>query len=174
MLHTVYIGLGSNLDNPLKQVKAALKALHLNTAINVDVVSNIYQSKALDAKLNGVKQQQNDYINAVACIKTRYTPIELLDVLQAIELKHNRVKEYRWGPRSLDLDILLYDDLILDTERLSIPHGELANRNFVLYPLQDISPVLNIPGLGKLEKLLLNRTKDTLILIESSAEIKNI
>lgn len=171
MLHTVYIGLGSNLDNPLKQVKDALASLQLHSEMNVIAVSNIYQSKALDVEHNGVKQQQDDYINAVACIKTEYSPIELLDELQALELKHKRVKQYRWGPRSLDLDILLYDNLILQTERLIIPHAELTNRDFVLYPLHDICPGLDIPGQGKLEILLTKIPKEKLMLIKSSAKL---
>lgn len=171
MQHTAYIGLGSNLDNPLQQVKTALAELHLSEGLNVQAVSNIYQSQALEVKYKGIKKQQNDYINAVACIKTRYSPVELLSVLQAVEVKHKRVKEYRWGPRSLDLDILLFDDLIVETAPLSIPHVGLANRDFVLYPLNDISPMLIIPRLGALKNLLLNVTDEKLILLEPPPKI---
>lgn len=165
MSHIAYIGFGSNLDNPLLQVKSAISELDAADNIIVEAVSNIYISKPLDIKDADVVEQA-DYINAVARIKTSYTPSELLDELQALELKHKRVKEYHWGPRSLDLDILLYDDVLLETERLTIPHVELVNRDFVLYPLNDINPELFIPKHGKLESLLKNITKDNLIFVE--------
>lgn len=166
MLHTVYIGLGSNLDNPLFQVKSAISELNALPNIIVDAVSGIYKSKPLEIRSVDVDPEQADYINAVVRVKTSDLPEILLDTLQALELKHNRVKEYRWGPRSLDLDILLYDDLLIDIERLTIPHVELVNRNFVLYPLNDINPGLEIPKHGRLEVLLENITKDNLVFVE--------
>lgn len=180
MSHIVYIGFGSNLDNPLSQVKSAILELHTLKNIIVDAVSSIYKSKPLEIKGDdantdsGMDVKQADYINAVARVKTSYTPNELLDELQALELKHKRVKDYRWGPRSLDLDILLYDDLILETERLMIPHVELINRDFVLYPLNDINPELEIPRYGKLELLLENFTKDNLTLIENPLDVQGM
>ena len=166
MLHIAYIGIGSNLDNPLLQVKTAISELMVSENIILEVVSDIYKSKPLQVKDMDVELEQADYINAVVRIKTSYTPETLLDQLQTLELKHNRVKEYRWGPRSLDLDILLYDDLQLATENLTIPHIELGNRDFVLYPLSDINPALDIPKYGKLETLLENMTKDNLVFVE--------
>lgn len=166
MSHIVYIGLGSNLDNPLLQVKSAISELNVIKNIVVDTVSGIYKSKPLEIKGADADVEQADYINAVARIKTNYSPEMLLNTLQALELKHNRVKEYRWGPRSLDLDILLYDDLLVETEQLTIPHVELVNRDFVLFPLSDINPALDIPKYGKLEDLLENMTKDNLFFVE--------
>jgi len=174
MSHSVYIGLGSNLDNPLMQVKSAISELSAAANIMVDAVSGIYKSKPLEIKGADVDFVQADYINAVIHIKTSYTPDILLDNLQALEIKHNRVKEYRWGPRSLDLDILLYDDLFVDTERLKIPHAELINRNFVLYPLNDINPTLKIPKLGKLETLLKSITKDNLVFVEHYKKLQDL
>jgi len=166
-VHTVYIGLGSNLDNPLMQIKTALTDLSLDEGISINTVSNIYQSVPLEIDDKTNTDKQDDYINAVALITTDYNPIELLGVLQLIEKKHNRVTEYRWGPRSLDLDILLFDDLVIESERLTIPHLEIKNRDFVLYPLNDINSELNIPKYGQLKKLLSNVSSENLTFIES-------
>jgi len=171
MQHNVYIGLGSNLDNPLIQVKSAIKEISLNKEIILEAVSGIYQSKALTTQQDEDYPQQADYINAVVRVKTNYIPEVLLKVLQSIEQQHNRVKKYRWGPRSLDLDILLYDDLQLKTKTLTIPHVEIANRNFVLYPLNDIEPALKIPKYGKLSDILITINKQDLRLLEASPEI---
>ena len=90
---------------------------------------------------------QPDYINAVAAIKTQLSALDLLDALQQIESEQGRVRTgLRWGPRTLDLDILLYDEQIISTERLRIPHPGLHERAFVLYPLYEIDPDLMIPG----------------------------
>ncbi|MBN4080527.1 2-amino-4-hydroxy-6-hydroxymethyldihydropteridine diphosphokinase [Beggiatoa alba] len=168
---SAYIGLGSNLDNPLFQVKSAISELNACEKIVVDKVSAIYKSKPLEINSPGINSsgtdtEQADYINAAVKIKTTYSPLGLLDVLQSLEKKHNRVKQYRWGPRSLDLDILLYDSLILETERLSIPHIELIRRDFVVYPLYDINPALAIPGHGKLVDILSNFSKVNLVFLE--------
>jgi len=179
MSHCVYLGLGSNLDNPLNQIITAISELNDSEKIEVNAVSNIYKSKPLDintlkANIEKLEDKQDDYINAVVNIETQLTPIELLDKLQALELKHNRIKEYRWGPRSLDVDILLYDNVVLDTERLTVPHVELINRNFVLYPLNDIDSSLIIPKYGTLKKLLGKVNKENLILLGSYLEMKDL
>ena len=98
---------------------------------------------------------QPDYINAVCALTSSVDPIPLLDQLQAIELKHGRVRDgLRWGPRSLDLDILLFGENIINTARLVVPHPGLDQRSFVLYPLYEIAPGLTVPGLGPLEDLI--------------------
>jgi 2-amino-4-hydroxy-6-hydroxymethyldihydropteridine diphosphokinase len=100
-------------------------------------------------------QNQPDYINAVVSIKTKLPPIELLNATQAIELEHGRVrKEERWGPRTLDLDILLYGEEVIDSERLIVPHYGMKNREFVLYPLAEIAPDLKLPDGTELSSLL--------------------
>ncbi len=170
---SAYIGLGSNIDNPLSQVKSAIKELNAYKDIGVDAASNIYRSKPLKI-ITAEETQQPDYINAVVRIHTSLPPIELLDILQAIEKKHKRVKEYHWGPRSLDLDILLYSDLILTSERLTIPHKELTQRDFVVYPLNDIAPELDIPMHGKLENILLSISKDNLVFIERYVDVGGV
>jgi 2-amino-4-hydroxy-6-hydroxymethyldihydropteridine diphosphokinase len=99
-------------------------------------------------------QDQPDFINTVVCIDTGLSPEALLDELQAIEKAHHRVKTERWGPRTLDLDILLYGDQVIDTPALKIPHPGIAQRNFVLYPLAEIDQQLEIPGLGNVGSMI--------------------
>ena len=175
MLESAYIGLGSNLDNPLSQVKSAIKELSVCKDITLDAVSSIYKSKPLKITTANEKEvEQPDYINAVVRINTHLAPLELLDVLQNIEKKHKRVTEYRWGPRSLDLDILLYSDLVLTSERLTIPHKELTQRDFVVYPLNDIAPELDIPMHGKLENILLTISNENLVFVERCTDVTGL
>lgn len=134
-----YIGLGSNLDNPREHVERAFTELAALTNSQLLARSPLYGSTAVGPG------EQPDYINAVALIKTTLTPIELLDSLQAIEQAHRRVRIEHWGPRTLDLDILLLDQQTIQSERLNVPHPYLTQRNFVLYPLADIAPDLVLP-----------------------------
>lgn len=99
-------------------------------------------------------QDQPEYINAVMAVETGLPPLNLLHALQHIELAHGRVRARRWGERTLDLDILLYGDQHIDSTELCVPHKGLAERAFVLYPLSECAPDLEIPGLGKLAELL--------------------
>lgn len=146
---TAYLGIGSNLDNPVAQVRLALKSLAAVPDSRLLGQSSLYRS----APLGPLDQPQ--YINAVASIQTALDPLALLDAMQAIELTQGRVRTgERWGPRTLDLDILLYGDEIISTERLTVPHPGLQQRNFVLYPLQELAPQLVLPGLGGLDMLL--------------------
>ena len=147
-----YIAMGSNLDGPVEQLLKARHSLDAMPSIRVLADSGLYSSQAMT--LLGDDRPQPDYINAVAKLETRLSPIELLDQLQAIETAQGRVRLERWGPRTLDLDILLYDDMQLNELRLTIPHPAMAQRNFVLYPLQNIDPGLHIPGLGDLPELI--------------------
>jgi len=98
-------------------------------------------------------EDQPDYINAVARLETWLEPHDLLRALQAIEQQHGRVRQLRWGARTLDLDLLLYGDAIIDRPELKVPHPGLHQRPFVLYPLQDIDPALMIPGMGRLSDI---------------------
>ncbi|MWN32205.1 2-amino-4-hydroxy-6-hydroxymethyldihydropteridine diphosphokinase [Gilliamella sp. Pra-s65] len=152
-----YIALGSNLEDPLSQANRAIMALKQLPNTTCLEVSPFYRSKPLGP------QDQNDYLNAVVKIKTALSPIELLDALQTIEKAQGRVrKENRWGARTLDLDILLYDDLVIESERLTIPHYHMKNREFVLYPLFDISPELILPDNDKLYDLVTQCPKNGL------------
>jgi 2-amino-4-hydroxy-6-hydroxymethyldihydropteridine diphosphokinase len=160
---TAYIGLGSNLQQPIEQVKRALQQLAKIPHTSLLAASPLYRSVPLGPA------DQPDYINAVAALATRLSALELLDVLQAIEKQQGRVREgERWGPRTLDLDLLLYGDLQIQTERLTVPHPGLGERNFVLYPLYNIAGEdLLIPGLDTLGHLLQACPRQGLELLET-------
>lgn len=153
---SVYIGLGSNLQGPEQQLRSALDELAAHPRIELAAVSSFYQSKPVGP------QDQPDYVNAVAELRTALPPEELLDVLQATENQHNRVRLRHWGERTLDLDILLYGDQILNTPRLIIPHKEMCKRSFVLYPLAEIAPQLRLPDGRSLPDVLRTVTNDLL------------
>ncbi len=145
-----YIGLGSNLDNPVAQVQCALQRLGGLPKTRVTGYSGLYQSPPLG------KNAQPDYINAVAALDTQLAPCALLDALVTIEEMHGRVRDpdLRWGPRTLDLDVLLYGNDVVREARLVVPHPGLAARAFVLYPLYAVAGDIDIPGLGALRDLL--------------------
>lgn len=144
-----YIGLGSNLHDPLEQINRALEALKRLPGTRFVKASKCYRSAPLGPP------GQPDYVNAVAAIETRLPPFELLTALQAIENAQGRVREgQRWAPRTLDLDLLVYGEETLATETLTVPHPQMHLREFVLYPLFEIAPDLHIPGLGALREWL--------------------
>jgi len=147
---TAYIGLGGNLDNPLELLRSARKAITAVKGIHETACSSYYRSTPMGP------DGQPDYVNAVMAVETTLSPHDLLKALQAIELSHGRVRTgLRWGPRTLDLDILLYGEQQIRDEALTIPHAGIAEREFVLYPLAEIAPVaLHIPGKGNLSELL--------------------
>lgn len=131
----VFIALGSNLNQPLAQVESALSALKLIPQTRLINCSRFYRTKPLGP------QDQPDYLNAVVALDTELLPEQLLNATQAIELNQGRVrKDHRWGPRTLDLDILLYGNQTISTPRLTIPHYDMHNRGFMLYPLAEIAP----------------------------------
>ncbi len=132
-----YIGLGSNLSEPEKQLELALKAIDAHSQMVLISSSHLYSSAPMGP------QDQPDYVNAVCKVKTSLQPQELLATLQQIENQQDRKREGdRWGPRTLDLDILLYNDLALTTKKLTLPHCGMKEREFVLVPLFEISPDL--------------------------------
>ena len=136
----VYIGLGSNLDQPAGQLSSALDALAALPDSTLAGVSSLYVSQPLGPA------DQPDYLNAVAALDTLLQPLELLDCLQQIEQQQGRQrKAERWGPRTLDLDILLFGQQMIDVPRLQVPHYHLQERPFVLYPLAEIAPDLQLP-----------------------------
>ena len=144
-MNTVFIALGSNLNNPIYHVEKGIRDVNHLPETRVIKRSSLYKSKPVGP------QNQSDYINAVIKIITNYEPMELLDNLQSIENKHNRKRIKRWGPRTLDLDILIFNNLIINHERLIIPHPEIINRDFVLIPLKEITNYdFIIPKYGKL------------------------
>jgi 2-amino-4-hydroxy-6-hydroxymethyldihydropteridine diphosphokinase len=144
----VYIGLGSNLEQPRTQIKTAINDLQSIAQTRVVASSSLYKSPPMGP------QDQPDYINAVVEMDTLLSAHALLDALQQIEQKHGRMRKRHWGERTLDLDILLYGDQILRDERLKIPHPGLPERAFVVYPLAEIAPDLTVPGMGSLAEIL--------------------
>jgi 2-amino-4-hydroxy-6-hydroxymethyldihydropteridine diphosphokinase len=144
-----YIGLGSNLGDPQWQVTQALAELAVLPRSRLLARSSLYRSEPLGPP------DQPQYINAVAVLETSLSADELLEALQHLEAEHGRQRGgERWGPRTLDLDLLLYGDQCLASARLHVPHPGLCERNFVLYPLAEIAPNLVIPGQGALAALL--------------------
>ncbi|MGX1123753.1 2-amino-4-hydroxy-6-hydroxymethyldihydropteridine diphosphokinase [Pseudomonas defluvii] len=129
----VYIGLGSNLDDPRQQLESALQSLEQLPATDLVAVSSFYTSDSLSPG-------QPRYTNAVAALDSTLEPIALLDALQSIENAQGRVRKERWGARTLDLDILLYGDQVIDEPRLKVPHYHMQARPFVLYPLAELVP----------------------------------
>jgi 2-amino-4-hydroxy-6-hydroxymethyldihydropteridine diphosphokinase len=147
---TAYIGLGSNLDNPVRQVETALQELAASKDVTLLMRSSLYRTRPVGP------QDQPYYINAVASLETSLQAQQLLDQLQSVEKAHRRVRgKLRWGPRTLDLDLLLYGNISIESPRLKVPHPEMANRAFVLLPLSEIAPLdMEIPGMGVLKDLL--------------------
>ena len=129
-----YIGLGSNLENPMAQMHSAIEHLSAHPDFTHFRVSALYSSKPVGP------QDQPDYVNAVAAFQTHLSPINLLDLLQSIEQNHHRVRERHWGPRTLDLDLLLYGNEKIDLPRLTVPHPYMLERGFVIRPLMDLAP----------------------------------
>tara|TARA_B100000959_G_scaffold15262_1_gene14983 strand:- start:10170 stop:10643 length:474 start_codon:yes stop_codon:yes gene_type:complete len=143
-----YIGLGSNLNNPKAQIEKALSAINRAEEVSLKEVSSFYESKPL------LDMPGPNYINAVCGVDTSLSAIDLLDVCQSIEDDQKRVREVKWGSRTIDLDILLYEQQVISNERLSIPHPEIANRAFVLVPLHEIDKEMKVPLLGPVKKLV--------------------
>ncbi|MFK8051016.1 MAG: 2-amino-4-hydroxy-6-hydroxymethyldihydropteridine diphosphokinase [Halioglobus sp.] len=131
-MSTAYIALGSNLENPAKQLQDAINAIAQWEHSSIEAISKVYSSSAVGPG------NQPDYLNAVAKITTRLSPSALLEHLQMQETAQGRIRTEHWGPRTLDLDILLFDNLQISTQSLEIPHPAMKERNFVLYPLADI------------------------------------
>lgn len=140
-----YVALGANLGEAETTVRAAIAALGRLPGTQLVAASSLYRTAPV-----GVPEPQPDYINAVARLATTLTPHALLDELLALEARFGRVRPYRWAPRALDLDLLLYGDVVLDTPRLTLPHPRLHRRAFVLEPLLELDPFLEAPGLGPL------------------------
>jgi 2-amino-4-hydroxy-6-hydroxymethyldihydropteridine diphosphokinase len=155
-----YIGIGSNLDDPQQQVQRSIEGLGTLHRTRCISHSSLYQSKAL---LTEGAADQPDYINAVAKLETGLDPWTLLKELQHLEALSGRIRTERWSSRTLDLDILLYDDRIIDSPDLTIPHPGLYERNFVLYPLAEIATDLVIPGSGEIGGLLARCQRGSLI-----------
>lgn len=131
-----YIGLGSNLDQPIEHIRQALIELDQLPLSRVTHTSSLFRSSPVGP------QDQDDFINAAVALETRLSPLALLDQLQALEQRHRRKRDRHWGPRTLDLDLLVFDQCTLSHPRLRVPHPEIRARRFVLCPLIEIAPHL--------------------------------
>jgi 2-amino-4-hydroxy-6-hydroxymethyldihydropteridine diphosphokinase len=146
--YPAYIGLGSNLDDPAAQLRFALQRLAQLSVTRLVARSPCYATRPFGPV------QQADFVNAAAGLLTQQEPLQLLSVLRDIEVERGRpARHERWGPRTLDLDLLVYAELRSDAAELQLPHPGIAQRNFVLYPLADIAPQLEVPGLGRVAAL---------------------
>ena len=155
-----YIGLGSNMNSPVKQIKSAITSIEEIISTKIIGMSSLYKSKPVGP------QNQDDYINAVIKIETKLVPYQLLACLHDIEEQHGRIRKEHWGPRILDLDILIFGNEIMVDEKLTIPHPEIENRSFVLAPLIEIDPDCIIPKKGLASDLLATIGKDNIVQIQ--------
>jgi 2-amino-4-hydroxy-6-hydroxymethyldihydropteridine diphosphokinase len=143
-----YIGIGSNMDDPQQQVRGAFQALAALPDSLLVARSLLYRTRPFGPV------QQGDFINAVAGMLTHLSPERLLAELRALEVAHGRRRAERWGPRTLDLDLLVFGDRTIKSDALEVPHPGIAERGFVLAPLADIAPALFVPSVGRVADLL--------------------
>lgn len=147
-LQQAYIGVGANLQKPEEQVKAAFEELAMLPDTRLMAVSSLYRSAPVGYS------GQPDFINAVAHVETALAPRDLLDALLRIEQRFGRVRDVRNGPRTLDLDILLYGELTIAEPGVTIPHPRMHERAFVIVPLAEIAPDADVPGRGSVSELV--------------------
>lgn len=152
--HTAYIALGSNLGEREGYLRQAITSLNETTGCRVERVSDFL----VTAPYGGVEQE--DFLNGCLLLKTLLPPIELLHRLQELEQAAGRERIVHWGPRTLDLDLLFYDDEVWDTQELTIPHPDMQNRDFVLTPLEQIAPLKRHPLLNKTIRQLKGELSD--------------
>lgn len=152
--YPAYIGLGSNLNGPARQLESTFERLDAIRDTRLINKSSLYRS----APFGGIEQP--DFVNAVAALLTRLSAAELLKELQRIETERGRERgDVRWGPRVLDLDLLVFSTEKIDEPDLIIPHPGIGERNFVLLPLGEIAPDLIVPGLGRVSNIDVSRSE---------------
>jgi len=143
-----YIGIGSNLGDSRERVNGAFEALGRVPRTRLIARSRLYRTRPMGPVA------QDDFVNAVAGVLTQLSASELLQALRGIEAAAGRVRAKRWGPRTLDLDLLVFGDRRIAEPDLTVPHPGMAERGFVLRPLNDVAPTLDVPGLGRVDELL--------------------
>ncbi len=146
---TAYLGLGTNLGDRLANLNYSLELLFQKPGLQLKACSNIYETKPVGGPEQGL------FLNACIALETSLAPGELLQTMLIVEHKMKRVRKERWGPRIIDLDLLVYEGTIVNTPVLQLPHPRLAKRDFVLLPLADIAPELFIPGINQTVKQIL-------------------
>jgi 2-amino-4-hydroxy-6-hydroxymethyldihydropteridine diphosphokinase len=140
-MNHAYLGLGSNLGDRAGYLRAALKLLVASSNVEIEAVSSLYETAPLEIA------EQPPFLNAVAAVRTQLSPQALLQLAKETERAVGRVERVRFGPREVDVDILLYGDLLLVSDELTIPHPRLAARAFALVPLAELAPELILPGM---------------------------
>ncbi len=164
MCKTVYLGLGSNMGAKITNIKNAVEAIGAIEGIRVIKISSLYATEPWG------KKDQAGFINAAVEIVTSLTPGQLLERLQEIEIKMGRQRSEKWGPRIIDIDILLFGDEVLESRKLTVPHPHMRNRLFVLIPLEEINSAIRFPDDGMDIKEVLTRVIDR----EGNQEITKI
>lgn len=149
--HVAYIGIGSNMENPLEQCRTAIDQIAAHPHISITARSSFYETEPVGLA------DQGWFVNAVVEIRTSLDPRNLLTALLQIERQMGRVRREKWGPRLIDLDVLFYDDLIVETNDLKIPHPEIPGRRFILAPMDEIAGGYTHPALKKTMGELLAR-----------------
>jgi 2-amino-4-hydroxy-6-hydroxymethyldihydropteridine diphosphokinase len=155
-----YVAIGSNLHHPRDRVAEACAHLAKLADTRLEARSRLYRTRPMGP------QDQPEFVNAAVGLLTRSSPHEMLDALLAIERSMGRIREQRWGPRVIDLDLLWMAGSAVDDARLTLPHPGVSMRNFVLYPLSDIAPSLDVPGHGRVLDLKRERGGDGISLLE--------
>ena len=158
-MHEVFFSIGSNLGRREQNLGQVMDCLNTDLKVLIKAVSSVYETSPVG------KIDQPDFLNAVISGLTRLTPIELLDYIKDIEKIMGRKETERWGPRIIDIDILLYEDVMMQTEKLTIPHAEMKNRAFVLIPLAEIAPELVFPDGTSVEENLKNLPEKDRVLL---------
>lgn len=165
--HCAALALGSNVGDSSATLQGAVDALAAAPGVEVLAVSHVVETDPVGGP------DQDDYLNAVVLVATSLEPLRLLDVAQGVEEMFGRTREVRWGPRTLDVDLLAFDDLVLASERLDLPHPRAHERGFVLVPWFDVDPEGVIPGRGCIAELLRNvdregvRPSDVVLVVPS-------
>lgn len=160
-----YVGIGSNLREPVEQIAAAVRHLDAVEDVSVTACSSLYRS----APMGPVEQA--DFINAAVALRTSLSALELLRTMQAIEATMGRVRTgEHWGPRVIDLDLLVYADERIKDAELIVPHPGIALRNFVLLPLREVAPELVIPGLGRVTDIAVDEKEPRIVRVDLQGE----
>ncbi len=160
------LGLGSNMFHPAIQIKQAIQQINKLRSCQVLKVSSFYLNPPVGP------QFQPDFVNAVVILKTRLSPLLLLRKLQGIEHRHHRKRRKYWGPRTLDIDILLYKNKRLAHKKLVIPHPLMLQRAFVMWPLYEIAPEITMPNRDKIANLIKNISSNSLVLLPGITKVK--
>ncbi len=164
-MHLTYIGFGSNIGNRLLYIQNAINAISQTEGITLERVSSIYNTSPIGFVA------QTDFLNGVMEIKTCHNPHDLLHTVKNIESDVGRQHRVRWGPREIDMDILIYEDVCLQTTNLTIPHPEMHNRRFVLVPLAEIAPNLIHPVFNESIQTLLDRLNNDISVVKCKDNI---